>query len=382
MNVIRKSRNRIRNELEALPALRKFGTGWISGVAGLSLGIVALGLVIAARFPGVFSMPELGAFRTAVWFRLLEMTVLLFAFTSSVLSLLLRDSRSLGTAGVCLTMLAAALGGTGATPLLKDYTPLYLGLDYFVINVLFTGILFIPLESFFPKHSEQPLFRAEWREDLLYYLVSSMLVQILSWLSLGPSRVMVSHTSWADLRDRVAGLPLWVQVIAIMFLTDFTQYWIHRAFHRIPFLWGLHAVHHSARAMDWMAGARMHFLEIITLRGATVIPMMLLGFHSNAVGVYIFLVYLWSTFIHANIGWRFGWLERWLVTPRFHHWHHGVEDESIDVNFAIHFPILDKLFGTFHLPEERWPNGYGVGGHPVPKGYIQQFLYPFKNPKE
>ena len=58
------------------------------------------------------------------------------------------------------------------------------------------------------------------------------------------------------------------------------------------------------------------------------------------------------------------------------------ELEPIDVNFAIHFPILVKLFATFHLPEEQWPNGYGVGGHPVPKGYIQQFLYPFRKPKE
>jgi len=32
--------------------------------------------------------------------------------------------------------------------------------------------------------------------------------------------------------------------------------------------------------------------------------------------------------------------------PRFHHWHHGIEEEAIDVNFAIHFPWLDRLFGT------------------------------------
>jgi len=50
----------------------------------------------------------------------------------------------------------------------------------------------------------------------------------------------------------------------------------------------------------------------------------------------------------------------------------------IDVNFAIHFPLLDRLFGTHHLPEGRWPKGYGIHGHPVPKGCWPQFLYPFK----
>ena len=48
------------------------------------------------------------------------------------------------------------------------------------------------------------------------------------------------------------------------------------------------------------------------------------------------------------------------------------------MNFAIHFPFLDRLFGTYHLPDGKWPSGYGIPGHPVPKGYWQQLLYPFR----
>ena len=59
---------------------------------------------------------------------------------------------------------------------------------------------------------------------------------------------------------------------------------------------------------------------------------------------------------------RFGVLEEIFVVPRFHHWHHGIEREAIDVNFAIHFPFFDKIFGTHHMPEDRWPEGYGIGG--------------------
>jgi hypothetical protein len=34
------------------------------------------------------------------------------------------------------------------------------------------------------------------------------------------------------------------------------------------------------------------------------------------------------------------------------------------------------------MPEnDRWPSGYGIGGHPVPKGYLKQFLYPFLRKK-
>ena len=48
----------------------------------------------------------------------------------------------------------------------------------------------------------------------------------------------------------------------------------------------------------------------------------------NAMNTYIFVVYLYSTFIHANLNWRFPFLEKFLVTPRFHHWHHGIEREA------------------------------------------------------
>ena len=121
----------------------------------------------------------------------------------------------------------------------------------------------------------------------------------------------------------------------------------------------------------------MHFLEIFALRSTTVIPMYVLGFSPAAMNGYIFLVYLYSTFVHANLGWRFPWIENFLVTPRFHHWHHGLEAEAVDKNFAIHFPLFDRLFGTFHMPPGRWPQNYGVPEQ-VPSGYWAQFLYPFR----
>ena len=118
------------------------------------------------------------------------------------------------------------------------------------------------------------------------------------------------------------------------------------------------------------------------MRGTTVIPMVVLGFSVTAMNSYILLVYLYSTFVHANVGWHFPFIEKLLVTPRFHHWHHGLEREAIDVNFAIHFPLFDRLFGTHHLPGNQWPAGYyGIQGHPVPRGYLAQFTHPFRRKK-
>jgi hypothetical protein len=57
------------------------------------------------------------------------------------------------------------------------------------------------------------------------------------------------------------------------------------------------------------------------------------------------------------------------------------ETHGLYENFAIHFPVLDRLFGTYHLPKEKWPERYGIGGHPVPLGYLKQFKYPFQREK-
>lgn len=370
-------RLRLREELELPPALRRFGSGWLSGVLGLVLGVAGFFLVLSLRAPGLFAMPELRNFHAHGVFRAVLYGLLVAAFLFSVLSLILRPGKVLGTCGIALTLLATLMGGAGSTAAVPDPTPVYLGLDFFVLNVLFTGFLFVPLERIFALRPEQRLFRDEWREDLFYYLFSSLLVQLLTFLTFLPANLIVKAAPLTALRAWVGGLPFVVQLVAIMFLTDFVQYWVHRAFHRVPRLWRFHAVHHSARSMDWMAGARMHFLEILILRSSTVIPMFVLGFAPGAVNTYIFVVYLYSTFIHSNINWRFPFIEKLLVTPRFHHWHHGIEDEAIDVNFAIHFPFLDRWFGTHHMPGDKWPSGYGVQGHPVPKGYVEQLKYPF-----
>lgn len=371
-------RQAIRNELEAPPALRAFGSGWISGVLGLVLGVGGLLLVITLRAPGLFSMTELRAVHDAVWFRLLLHSILIVAFACGALSLALRPGKLLGTIGVVAVLLAVLLGGSRATSLVPDPTPLFFGLDWFVLNVLFTGLLFIPVERIFPHDPEQALFREEWREDIFYYLISSMMVQILTAVTFAPAKTLVAITSLDEVRAWVAALPFVVQFLAIMFLTDFVQYWVHRTFHQVSWLWRFHAVHHSAKRMDWMAGARMHFLEIMLLRGLTVIPMLLLGFDDLAINAYILTVYIYSTLVHANLSWRFPLIDRILVTPRYHHWHHGIEREAIDVNFAVHFPIFDKLFGTYYLPDDKWPSGYGIHGHPVPQGYWAQMLYPFR----
>jgi sterol desaturase/sphingolipid hydroxylase (fatty acid hydroxylase superfamily) len=67
--------------------------------------------------------------------------------------------------------------------------------------------------------------------------------------------------------------------------------------------------------------------------------------------------------------------------PRYHHWHHSSQTEAIDKNFAIHFPWIDKLFGTYYYPQ-HWPEKYGLDGEEIPSGFLRQTIMPFFKPNE
>lgn len=369
-------RKKLHAELEAPVETRRLGSGWLAGLLAFLLAVAAFILALCKVFPGVFITPQLRPAFDHPLFGPGLMILVAAAFILAMVNLMLRPNRLLGGFAIAIALSAGLVAGIN--PVETDRGGIYFGLDFFVLNVVLTGLLFVPLERLSPLKRDQRLFRTEWREDLFYYFISSMMVQILTFLAMAPSETIVAVTGWQQFRAMVGSQPLVLQVVEIMFFTDLVQYWLHRAFHRVPALWRFHAVHHSAKSMDWMAGARMHFLEIIVLRGVTAVPMFTLGFEPLAIQIYLLIVYFYSAFIHANIGWNLKAVEPLMATPRFHHWHHGEEREAIDVNFAIHFPIFDRLFGTHHMPEGRWPSGYGIKGHPVPGGYWRQFLYPFR----
>jgi lathosterol oxidase len=106
------------------------------------------------------------------------------------------------------------------------------------------------------------------------------------------------------------------------------------------------------------------------------VPVFLLGFAQSALYAWLVIVGLHATLNHVNLRFRMRWIEQLLVTPRFHHWHHAVEPP--DRNFAVHFPWIDRLFGTYHLPTDAWPPRLGLAGDPVPEGFIAQLLQPFR----
>lgn len=361
---------------------REVGQGWISGMLSLIFGTVGLATTLCLLYPQLLTVADVRGYYDVGYVRLALHVVLIAGFALGVMSVALRQSKVLGFTGITLVLVATLMGGSRASSRIAGDSDIYFGLDFFMLNVIFLGTIFIPIERLFKKR-DQPIFRDEWREDLFYFFISSLFVQSLTYMSLTPALTVLKGTAWAGgFRELIASQPLILQFFEIMFFTDLVQYWFHRAFHEVPWLWKFHAVHHSAKTMDWIAGSRMHLFEVILLRAFTTMPMYVMGFEEPALYAYIFFVYLISVFVHSNLRFDFGIFEHLIATPRFHHWHHGIEKEAINVNYAVHFPIIDRLFRTHHLPEDQWPEGYGIAGHPVPRGWLRQFWYPFRGEKQ
>jgi sterol desaturase/sphingolipid hydroxylase (fatty acid hydroxylase superfamily) len=355
-----------------------FGYGFISGLLSAILGIAGFGAVLCFLFPQYLTFTQLRPLYSLDYLRALIHVTLVASFLLGSISAVLRANKTLALTGIGFTLAAALLGGSRAPVGGDGRTGTWLGLDFFVLNLLLYSAVFIPLERLFALRAQQPVFRRQWPVDLTYFFINSLLIEILTIFTLKPALILFNWARIASLTSAIGSLPLVVQVPLVLLVADFTQYWVHRTFHAVPFLWPFHAIHHSAKEMDWLAGSRLHLVDVIVTRGLTYVPIFTLGFSERAVMAYVFLVAAQATFIHSNVRWQFRPLRKLVATPAFHHWHHSAEREAVDKNFAVHTPIWDSLFGTYYLPN-RWPIEYGLSdGRDVPARWVTQFAYPFR----
>jgi sterol desaturase/sphingolipid hydroxylase (fatty acid hydroxylase superfamily) len=355
-----------------------FGYGFISGLLSALLGIAGFGAVLCLHFPQYLTHVELRPLYSLPYLRAIIHATLVASFLFGSASAVLRANKTLPLIGIGFTLAAALFGGSRVPIQGEVGSRSWLGLDFFVLNLLLYSAVFIPLERLFALRAGQPVFRRQWVVDVTYFFINSLLIEVLTILTLKPALILFDWARVAWVSGAVASLPLAVQVPALFLVADFTQYWAHRTFHRVPFLWRFHAIHHSIEQMDWLAGSRLHLVDVIFTRGLTYVPIFVLGFSERALVVYVFCVAAQATFIHANVRWEFRPLRRLVATPAFHHWHHSADREAVDKNFAVHTPIWDILFGTFYLPD-RWPASYGLNDrHDIPGRWTTQLLYPFR----
>lgn len=347
--------------------------------ASALLGILSLLAVLCFHFPELLTSKEFRAAYTESFARNLLLVGLVASFALGTLAVLRGRHKRVALIGVGCATVAVLMGGTNVQFDAIGKTPYSLGLDWFVISLFFSALVFVPLEHYLAHRPLSPL-RPGWRTDVAYFFMSHVLVQFILILVTASTSTLAGLAAFPALKSAIQSLPVWAQFGLAVFVADLAQALLHRAYHNMPWLWRFHAVHHSSREMDWLAGSRIHFVEIVLTRSAVLLPLLVLGFSAQAVNAYVVLVGLQAVVAHANLGIRFGWLEYLLVLPRYHHWHHARHKDYLDVNYAIHLPLVDMLMGTFKLPRDgSWPEEYGVMKlETVPRGIVAQHLMPFQ----
>jgi len=156
---------------------------------------------------------------------------------------------------------------------------------------------------------------------------------------------------------------------------DFTRYCVHWLLHRVPWLWEIHKVHHSAEVMTPFTLHRVHPLEgfamavraSITIGAVTglfiwMFPGRVQGWEILGVDAVSFAFALFGANLrHSQVWWSYGpKLERIFISPAQHQIHHSDDPRHFNRNLGAALAIWDWAFGTLYLIRGREPLRFGL----------------------
>ena len=166
-------------------------------------------------------------------------------------------------------------------------------------------------------------------------------------------------------------------VVSILFilLFDLGFFIAHYLSHKIPALWNIHKVHHSAEVLTPVTAFRFHPIDLIfsgAILALTVGPLVgvyefifsgdLLDGNPIAYGVTLLLFLVNANFRHSHIQIHYPPnLSKLLVSPVMHNLHHSKNPKHFDKNMGFMFSFWDRMANTFYLPKQNSELGFGIG---------------------
>ena len=161
---------------------------------------------------------------------------------------------------------------------------------------------------------------------------------------------------------------------------DFLRFFHHYLSHKIPWLWYLHKVHHSAEVLTPITLYRAHPLESLMnsfrnglshgvisgifvylfqapLNLWTVMGVNILGFTFNLLG---------ANLRHSHIPLHFGpFWGRIFISPLAHQIHHSSKKKHYNKNFGVTLAIWDQLFNSWYPPDPKEPWRLGINSQNI-----------------
>jgi sterol desaturase/sphingolipid hydroxylase (fatty acid hydroxylase superfamily) len=160
----------------------------------------------------------------------------------------------------------------------------------------------------------------------------------------GPSSPLLSPTAWA------LGLSAFV-------VADAAKYAIHRASHKLPWLWRFHFAHHQPSRLTARNALRLHPVNMVYNSATDTLVALAFGVHPEIAAVFATLRATVAVVTHANI--ELESQRQWLFNgPSYHRLHHAIDIETANHNYASTLLVWDRLFGT--LLRGKAPDVVGI----------------------
>jgi len=151
--------------------------------------------------------------------------------------------------------------------------------------------------------------------------------------------------------------------LAVFFVaSDLAEFIYHYAQHHIPFLWRLHALHHSDPEMSVLTTRRHYWADQIIKQITVWSAVLMIITPTPAILIAYGLISLWNMVVHANIKGDLGWWCWFINCPAYHRLHHSRNPRDHGANYAAILPIWDVLLGTYRRPKPNIQTG--LPAHP------------------
>lgn len=181
--------------------------------------------------------------------------------------------------------------------------------------------------------------------------------------------------------------------VLILLAEDLSNYTFHYLGHKIPMLWQLHKVHHSAEVLTPLTAFRTHPLEYAfagawrSMFSSLAIAPLIYFFTGPPSTLEIFGIAATLVFVgglgtvlqHSHIWVSFGHtMDHIICGPALHQVHHSQAPHHWDRNFGVIFSFWDWMFGTLVIPdgpeklvlglagETRQPHGNAIAAWCLP----------------
>ncbi|MDA5093297.1 sterol desaturase family protein [Aliiroseovarius sp. KMU-50] len=212
-------------------------------------------------------------------------------------------------------------------------------------------VLFTVMETLVPRRKRVLSRKLRWTTNFSIVVIDTLTARLMAvglpLLAVGAA-LDAAAQGWGLLN--LLSLPGWFSVLLAVLILDLAIWFQHMVFHKVPWLWRLHRVHHADRDFDVSTALRFHPIEIAASMLIKIGIVYLIG--APAWGVVLFEVILNGSamFNHANMRLPLAVdrvLRRVVVTPDMHRVHHSVHRHETDSNYGFFLSIWDRIFGTY-----------------------------------